>query len=111
MSNLAEGIIEDVFIPRGINTVTGKMRYQRAPLQVLSFQIADGALETFIMPVSLVDELDQAFGSDTPAESEEMARHDFGYFSTGFHVVDESELGDYVGNPNTWRGFHFFGNI
>jgi len=108
-NHLSQGIIEDVFYPRGVNSDTGRAKMQKAPFQLLAFQTADGARELFVMPNSMSGDLDQAFAADTPTEKESMARDDFGYFTGEFHVVDESMMGDYVGNHSNWRGYHCFG--
>jgi hypothetical protein len=53
----------------------------------------------------------QCYNSDTPDESTDMGREDFGYISLGRIILDESEMGDHTGHPDDWRGFHSFSNI
>ncbi|RLA59561.1 MAG: hypothetical protein DRQ89_13895, partial [Epsilonproteobacteria bacterium] len=80
-NHLSQGVIEDVFYPRGVDPETGRMRYQRAPFQLLAFQAAEGARELFVMPNGMGADLDQAYASGTTGIKELMTRNDFGWFS------------------------------
>lgn len=95
-----DSTIRKVFFPIFEN---GTERMVEAPFDCIQI----GA-EQFLMPKSIGGDMEGLWASDDVDEALYQARGDFGFVLPEFIIVGEHEMGDFDGQPETWKGVHAF---
>jgi len=106
------GVIRDVWYNMGVfDNARGTKRMTFAPFEVLFLD--DGI---YFQPVDAPafggssSSLAGVIGTDTQDEAFYQGRGEF-YYDDKFYIMGENEMGDWKGNPESWKGMHQIGLV